>query len=249
MTNFYSFFGGTSVFYIGVYGYGTLRSKAQNRASTLARYDGFEKIGDVVGTALSSLILISIGIMGNYIICAVCMFLAFAYTLFAISNEKSSDQQSSKNLIKDFIIRPIIDMFQILFKRRPNGLHWLILLQFGTFSIYWLSIQEWKLRYLYMLKTFSGFDGVGYSVFQIYEASLHIFGLMVVTPLLSRYFEFHDAALLTIVNVFDGLGTIIKLPLNVCLILISNFLLLQALYFLDLLQNYGNFIWLMVCAF
>ena len=100
-----------------------------------------------------------------------------------------------------------------------------------------------------MLKTFSGFDGVGYSVFQIYEASLHIFGLMVVTPLLSRYFEFHDAALLTIVNVFDGLGTIIKLPLNVCLILISNFLLLQALYFLDLLQNYGNSIWLMVCAF
>ena len=99
-----------------------------------------------------------------------------------------------------------------------------------------------------MLKTFSGFDGVGYSMFQIYEASLHIFGLMVVTPLLSRYFEFHDAALLTIVNVFDGLGTILQLLVNVCPTIIR-LLLFQELYFLDLLQNCGNFIWLMVCAF
>ena len=205
------------MFYIGVYGYGALRSTAQNRASTLARYDGFEKIGDVIGTALSSLILLSIGIMGNYIICAICIFMAFAYTSFAISNEKSVKQRCSKNLIKDFIISPLIEMFQTLFKRRPNGLHWLILLQFCTFSIYWLSIQEWKLRYLYMLKTFNGFDGVDYSMFQIYEASLHIFGLMVVMPLLSRYFEFHDAALLTIVNVFDGLGTIFKLVHTICI--------------------------------
>ena len=42
-------FGFPALYYLGTYGFGTLNTKFNNRASTLARYDGFETIGMLLG--------------------------------------------------------------------------------------------------------------------------------------------------------------------------------------------------------
>ena len=42
-------FGFPAVYYLGTYTFGALNTKSDNRASTLARYDGFETIGSVLG--------------------------------------------------------------------------------------------------------------------------------------------------------------------------------------------------------
>ncbi len=81
-----AFFGGTSVYYLGVYGFGTSFTKdpndrylvylqcestlrvrvAHSRAHVLARYDGVESFGRIVGTALSPVIFDAIGYYGCY---------------------------------------------------------------------------------------------------------------------------------------------------------------------------------------
>ena len=47
--NIFYLFGGKAVLYLGIYGFGTLTTKAKNRSRTLARYDGFENFGSLLG--------------------------------------------------------------------------------------------------------------------------------------------------------------------------------------------------------
>ena len=49
MDNIASLFGWMPVFYLGYYSFGILTSKPENRASTLSRFDGFEKVGGLLG--------------------------------------------------------------------------------------------------------------------------------------------------------------------------------------------------------
>ena len=115
------------------------------------------------------------------------------------------------NIFKDFFVTPVIDMFKALFKRRPNGLHWLIALQMLAFVLIWFSIQELEMKYLYMLKTFEGFDGVDYSHFSIYTTILNVFGLMVLMPFISRILKLHDAASLALISFLDATSNFIFL--------------------------------------
>lgn len=49
-------FGFPAVFYLGTYTFGTLNTKSVNRARTLARYDGFETIGMLLGKYIQLLL-------------------------------------------------------------------------------------------------------------------------------------------------------------------------------------------------
>ena len=55
-------FGFPAVYYLGTYTFGTLNSKSDNRASTLARYDGFETIGMLLGKYIQLLLSESLSI-------------------------------------------------------------------------------------------------------------------------------------------------------------------------------------------
>ena len=55
--------------------------------------------------------------------------------------------------------------FLLPFERRPYGLHMLIALQLYLFGSYCFTWPEGNIRYLYMLKTFEGFDGADFSIF------------------------------------------------------------------------------------
>ena len=70
-----------------------------------------------------------------------------------------TEKITSKNIFMDLLILPLIDMIKTLLKRRPRGMHWLIAIQMFAFALYWFVVQEFHLRYLYMLKSFDGFDG------------------------------------------------------------------------------------------
>ena len=146
-----------------------------------SRYDGFETIGQLVGTALSPIILTQVGPLGIYITFLSGLSIALIYVFLAIPNDIPNKKNSTK-IFKDFFVTPVIDMFKALFKRRANGLHWLIALQMLAFLLIWFSIQELEMKYLYMLKTFEGFDGVDHSHFSIYTTILNVFGLMVLMP-------------------------------------------------------------------
>ena len=204
--NIYFFFGGESVFYLGTYSYGSLKFKPESRATVLARYDGFEVIGMLIGTVLSPIVLVSIGAYGNYGIKAGSAFLAFLYILVVIPHSPAK-RQSTKNFIMDFFISPIIDMLKTLFKRRPRGMHWLIAIQIYAFASYWFTLQEMFMKYLFMLKVFEGFDGIGYSWFTIYETGINLIGLLVILPIMSNYFLIHDAAMLTICVGLEAIST------------------------------------------
>ena len=195
--NIYFFFGGVSVFYLGSYSYGSLNFNDKNRAPALARYDGVEVSGMLAGTALSPIILFSIGAFGNYGIKIGSGLIAICYITIFIPH-KPSEKITSNNIFMDLLILPLIDMIKTLLKRRPRGMHWLIAIQMFAFALYWFVVQEFHLRYLYMLKTFDGFDGTSYSWYIIFSNACSIVGLLVLIPIMSNYFLFHDAAMLTI---------------------------------------------------
>ena len=146
--------------------------------------------------------------MGNYITFLSGLSIALIYVFLAIPND-IPNKKNSTNIFKDFFITPVIDMFKALFKRRANGLHWLIALQMLAFLFIWFSIQELEMKYLYMLKTFEGFDGVDYSHFSIYTTILNVFGLMVLMPFISRILKLHDAASLALISFLDAMSNLI----------------------------------------
>jgi MFS family permease len=47
---FWFFFGGSPIYYLGIYGYGATISEPKDRVKLLARYDALELIGAVIGT-------------------------------------------------------------------------------------------------------------------------------------------------------------------------------------------------------
>ena len=87
----WSLFGGTAVFYLGIYGYGTQITDNSDRASTLARIDGFEMIGKILGTLLSPIILNQFSAKINYFCKMICTTLAIIYALLYV---KTSQRKS-----------------------------------------------------------------------------------------------------------------------------------------------------------
>ena len=117
----------------------------------------------------------------------------------AIPHQPSSTNKVSKNICRNLIVTPVIDMFRCLFKRRDRGLHWLIAIQIFLFIAYWFVVYETaEMRYLYMLKTFDGFSGADYSYYNAYCTALSFFGLLFIQPLMISYDGLHDALYISI---------------------------------------------------
>ena len=73
------------------------------------------------------------------------------------------------NIFKEFVIFPLVDLGKSLCKRRPRGLHWLILMQISVYALYTFGLEEYHLRYLFMSKIFHGFGPVDFAIFSIYR--------------------------------------------------------------------------------
>ena len=86
--------------------------------------------------------------------------------------EAKEETQKAANIFDFFqqsVFKPIFDWVKVVFKKRPNGLHYLIFLWFYVYSTYYFVFEETLLRYLYMQLTFEGFDGIDYSRYSLFE--------------------------------------------------------------------------------
>ena len=156
-----SIFGGGAVFYLGVYGFGTLVSQDDARASTLARYDGLETLGLIFGTLLSPLVLSQSAIAAYACKIGTSGF-AILYLVFVVKEPAKPKTKKVVRTKMQILVKPLVDMVRAIFKIRPNKLHLLLAIQFYCFGSYWFSIEEKNLRYLYLNKTMD-FDGVAFS--------------------------------------------------------------------------------------
>ena len=178
-------------------------SKPEDRAQTLTRFDGMEKVGSLIGIILSPIVFLKLGRYGNFGLATLSVGLSILYTCIFIPNNPSVKKNRS-NYCKKFVINPLVDMVKTIFKRRPKGLHWLIAIQFVAYAMYCLSHEEFMLRYFFLQNIFEGFGPVEFAVLNVYLSILQAIGLLVVVPIINR-FQLHDSGLLTI---FVGLETI-----------------------------------------
>ena len=73
-------------FLIGVYGYGAKTTSPENRAMTLARYDGFELIARVTGALVSPIIANNVDRYANFGLKLACDLFAVLYLIFIIKD-------------------------------------------------------------------------------------------------------------------------------------------------------------------
>ena len=119
---------------------------------------------------------------------------------------KTEENPKSKSVLTEFLYLPLYDLVKCLFKKRSQGLHWLILIQLFCYALYTFSIEEIGMRYLFMFKQFEGIQQVDYAHFNIYSTIVTSVGLLVVFPTLSKYFGLHDATLSIICVGLEGIG-------------------------------------------
>ena len=198
-------FGGGSVFYLGVYGYGTYVTDPKTRATTLGRVDGFEVLGKITGTLLSPLVLNSLGATFNYAFKFCFILVATIYVAIMVKMPGNSSQEPRKNFNITDLFKPVVELLKTLFARRPNKLHWLLLVQFIVYAGYKCSYEEELIRFLYLQKSF-GFTGTDYAYLTVFITSLNSVGLLIILPILSQWFRFHDTAVQTLGLSVETLG-------------------------------------------
>ena len=191
-------------YFVGVYGYGAKTTTPENRATTLARFDGFELIGRISGSLVSPIIANKVDRYANFSLKLGCDFIVVLYLIFVIKDTptiidpKNQGKTSIGEKLKTFVFTPLYDMFKTLFKIRPNGVHVLIAIQFFMYASYCFILEEKSLKYFFLLKTFEGFTATDYSRFFAYLQAINAVGLLLILPILSKILQFHDSLLLTI---------------------------------------------------
>ena len=65
-TNIYDMMGGGAIWYLAVYGFAADITSVEDRASRMARFDGFEQLAFIVGNSLSPVLFNYLGYEGAF---------------------------------------------------------------------------------------------------------------------------------------------------------------------------------------
>ena len=216
LEQFYYFLGGSPVYYLGFYGYGSSITSFKERASRLARFDGTETLAILCGTALSPIITSSIGNLGALIARCALALCAVVYLFFVkepIKKKENMGSGNSKTLCEkmrifliDGIVQPIYQMLKTVFKSRPKHLRTLLMIQLFVYGMYWFILNYYGLAYLYMLKILDNFDGEDYAYYMVASNLLSMFGLLVVMPIISGKLHIHEGLILTFITGTTTIG-------------------------------------------
>jgi hypothetical protein len=147
--------GGAAVYYMGYYGYGTSITGPDDRAIVLARFDGVEALGSLIGTAISNVVFVAIGYYGSYSIRTACMIFSTAWIYFYLKEpvvqkedtkrrtirESDSFVQRARKTLNRYIWTPLKEMTESVLKRRQGSLRLLLYIQLFVYSLYWFNIS------------------------------------------------------------------------------------------------------------
>ena len=163
-------------------------------------------MGNIFGTLLSPLIVNQLSSTYSYSFKICCTFIALIYVVLMVKTPLDKPMTKvEKNLnIKD-MFKPLLDMCKTLFVCRPNKLHLIVLVQFVLYAIYTSSWEEEHVRYLYLQKSF-GFTGTDFAYLRVFIETIRSVGLLVILPIMSKLFRFHDATIQTISITVESLG-------------------------------------------
>merc|ERR1719336_512072 len=210
LANIYDWFGGSAVWYLGVYTFAADITSVEQRASRMARFDGFEQMAFIVGTALSPVLFRCAGYEGAFSIkiALAAVSLGIVSKVLWSNTYKGEELQvaeKGQELSKWQEAKEIVlGMAKTVFKKRRHWVTLCILLQIAAYTMYYLSFGSCRLTYLYTRKTL-GWQQQEYIALKTLRKSLGIIILMLLIPFL-KMFHISDINLLIICNLLNGLG-------------------------------------------
>ena len=198
-------------------------TEPNSRASTMGRIDGFEVIGKIFGTLISPFIVNHLSATYSYSFKICCTLIALIYVALMVKTPPGNPMTKFRKNFKFIdLFKPFLDMCKTLFTKRPNKLHWILFMQFSMYAIYCASHEEELMRYLYLQKSF-GFTGTDFAYLTAFITSVNSVGLLVILPILSQLFKFHDATIQTITIAVECLGIFaFAFSANVAQVYVSN---------------------------
>ena len=214
-----SFFGGFSIYYLGIYSYGASISEPKDRAHRIARLDGTETISTVIGTLLSPIISEKLTYYGSYGLYGGMIVLAALYLKFFVrepikkkkdESKNSKEKRSAYNVLYSTLVTPLIDIKTLVVKKRKNILTIIIILQLIIYAVYVFAYYSNGLLYLYMLVKFEGFTAADYSYFTVAISLGNTFFLVIFMPIVSGKFGMNDALLMTIISIAETLSLVVS---------------------------------------
>jgi hypothetical protein len=218
-TETFALFGGQAVYYMGYYGYGASITSLDNRAALLARYDGLEQGGMLLGTLLSPLAFQVIGYLGCYLVKLVLFILALTYLIIFVREPiKSPKKVASENrpskpffgFFKKYLIQPFLQILNTIFQKRPRGLRKLLFVQLFVYALYWFLVDQNEQMQLYFLHIIPDFSSSDFSLYVAFIKVVSMISLLLVLPIMSKVFKWHDALIVTIVTFSYTLGHLLE---------------------------------------
>merc|ERR1719410_2705293 len=212
LANIYDWFGGSAVWYLGVYTFAADITSVEQRASRMARFDGFEQMAFIVGTALSPVLFRCAGYEGAFstkIALATLSLVIVTKVLYtntlATTHTKEGEQKTVENLSRWQEAKEILlGMLKVVFKRRRHWMTLCVMLQIAAYTMYYLSFGSCRLMYLFT-RTTLGWAMEEYVTLKVVRKSLGIGILMLLLPALNRL-GISDINLLIVCNLLNGLG-------------------------------------------
>ena len=177
---FYNLLGGYSVYLLGSYSFGASVSSESQRATTLARIDGFEILGSVIGCLLSP----HLGTFGSFFTCLCCQCLALLYLCIVVDEPiktKEFKYVSLTNCIHRFLITPVKQTFQTMTEARGGQLNFILMILLIAHGLNWFDAEwYWSLQYNYMLMVFENFTATEYSYYvSAIQALMSTFAILI----------------------------------------------------------------------
>ena len=212
-----SFFGGFTIYYLGIYSYGASVSEPNDRAHRIARLDGVETLSIMIGTLLSPIIVEKLTFYGSYGFYGGFVVLAALYLkLFVkepIKRKKdgsSKEKRSTRDVFYSTLVTPLLDIKSLLTKKRKAILIILIVLQLIIYCTYIFAYYSNTLLYLYMLIKFEGFTAADYAYFTVAISLGNTFFLVIFMPIVSGKFGMNDALLMTFISIIETLSFLLS---------------------------------------
>jgi len=215
LSNMYHWLGGGAVWYLGMYSFAADITTVEERASRMARFDGFEQTAYIVGTALSPIIYKAGGyetafcvkiVLASVSLCIISRYLWKQRNKKA-ENSSTAEANDQNETLLEKMLDILLGMIKTVFKKRAKWMTLCLLLQIGAYTLFYTSLGSGRFMYLYTRKVF-GWTQDDYIVLKVMGKILGINILVFGLPAL-KHLKISDVNLLILFNGLQSLGFMI----------------------------------------